>query len=215
MVRITKDKEIYIKILFYGSTSTHKTEFVNVLYNVCNEGDKDLIPTGELTKITMSSGVPLYFDRGIFQSKKQKNIFFHCYTVAGQKRFKPLREKVFKGTDGVIFIVGTRRSHLKDNIDCLKELNNVLKGDLIKKIPLAVVLERGDSNDVISSEKWKEILSKEDLFFEESDPLYEWNPHFYEISIEENNTEKIYKIFSNMARNIIKYQIYGDGRAPI
>lgn len=216
MVRITKDKNVYIKILYWGPASGGKTTAVDTLFNICLEQDKDVIPTGNLVKIDMSSGATLYFDRGIFQSRKETNIYFHCYTVAGQKRFQPLRKKVFIGTDGVIFVADSQRSRLQDNIDGLKELKRVADGDLIKKIPILVMLNKRDLEDLISVGEWEEVMRNEGLLLPQSNPLALWNPITYEtVALHGQKQKNIYPIFSELARRCIMYQVYGEnGGAP-
>ena len=71
------------------------------------------------------------------------------YTVAGQRRFSPLRKKIFKGTDGVIFTVDSQTQFFEDNIESLKELKNVTRGKLIKEIPLIIMLNKQDLSEVI------------------------------------------------------------------
>ncbi|MFX1554085.1 MAG: ADP-ribosylation factor-like protein, partial [Promethearchaeota archaeon] len=125
MVRFTADHKVYIKILYWGMAGSGKTTIVDTLYRYTKENEIDIEPTGNLTKISMASGSTLYFDRGIFQSTKQQSrgkVFYHVYTVAGQRRFSPLRKKIFKGTDGVIFVVDSQTHFFEDNIESLKEL---------------------------------------------------------------------------------------------
>ncbi|KKM60802.1 hypothetical protein LCGC14_1538200, partial [marine sediment metagenome] len=88
MVRFTADHKVYIKILYWGMAGCGKTTIVDTLYRYTKENEKDIEPTGNLTKISMASGSTLYFDRGIFQSTKQQSrgkVFYHVYTVAGQR----------------------------------------------------------------------------------------------------------------------------------
>lgn len=215
MVRITKTKQIYIKILFWGPAAGGKTTAVDTLYRICKESEKDWIPTGNLVKIAMASGSTLYFDRGIFQARKQKNIFFHVYSVAGQARFSPLRKKVFAGTDGVIFVADSQKSRLQDNIESLKELKKVAeKDELIKKIPILVMLNKRDLPDIISVEEWEKIMKDEGLFFDNTSEYAMWNPLIYETVALYENAKNVYRIFSEVARRTVIYQAYGNGTAP-
>ena len=127
MVRFTADHKVYIKILYWGMAGSGKTTVVDTLYRLTKEQKKDIEPTGNLTKIAMASGSTLYFDRGIFNSTKQRKVYYHVYTVAGQSRFSPLRKKIFKGTDGVIFVVDSQTHFFEDNIESLKELKNITR----------------------------------------------------------------------------------------
>ncbi|MBD3341731.1 MAG: hypothetical protein GF353_21680 [Candidatus Lokiarchaeota archaeon] len=215
MVRFTEDHKVYIKILYWGMGGSGKTTIVDTLYRLTKEKKKDIEPTGNLTKIAMASGSTLYFDRGIFQSTKQRKVFYHVYTVAGQSRFSPLRKKIFKGTDGVIFVVDSQTQFFEDNIESLKELKNVTRGKLIKEIPLILMLNKQDLSEVIGIEDFKQILKDEKLWYEPKDELYVWNPIIYKTCALYDKKKDVYRSFSECARRTGLYQIYGNGKAPI
>ena len=191
-----------------------KTTIVDTLYKLTKDEKKDIEPTGNLTKIAMASGSTLYFDRGIFQSTKQNKVYYHVYTVAGQSRFSPLRKKIFKGTDGVIFVVDSQTHFFEDNIESLKELKNITRGKLIKEIPMITMLNKQDLNEVIGEEDFKQVLKEEKLWFEPDHELYIWNPIIYKSCALWDKHKEIYRSFSECARRTGLYQIYGDGKAP-
>ncbi|MHA2398904.1 MAG: ADP-ribosylation factor-like protein [Promethearchaeota archaeon] len=219
MVRYTADHKVYIKILYWGMAGSGKTTMVDTLYRFTKENEKDIAPTGNLTKISMASGSTLYFDRGIFVSTKQTKsrgkVFYHVYTVAGQRRFSPLRKKIFKGTDGVIFTVDSQTHFFEDNIESLKELKNITRGKLIREIPLIIMLNKQDLTEVIGEEDFKQVLKDEKLWYEPDDELYNWNPIIYNTCALYEKRSNVYRSFSECARRTGLYQIYGDGEAPI
>ena len=215
MVRFTADHKVYIKLLYWGMGGGGKTTVVDTLYRLTKEQKKDIEPTGNLTKIAMASGSTLYFDRGIFQSTKQRKVFYHVYTVAGQSRFSPLRKKIFKGTDGVIFVVDSQTHFFEDNIEALKELKSVTADKLIKEIPLILMLNKQDLTEVIGEEDFKQILKDEKLWFEPDDKHYIWNPIIYKTCALYDLRKDIYRSFSECARRTGLYQIYGNGKAPV
>jgi len=215
MVRVSADGRIYVKILLWGITRSGKTEFVDILHRMTKEEKKDIKPITDLEKIQMSNGSTFYYDKGIFQSTKERKIFYNIYSVPGQRRFSPLRKKIFKGSDGVIFVVDARSHLLKDNIESLKELINISKGTLIKKIPLVAILNKKDSNDCINKDDVKQILKNEGLWYEPNHKLYLWNPIIYEASISYDQRAEIYNCFYECARRIAKYHILDNGEAPI
>jgi len=203
MVRWTADHNIYIKILYWGMGGSGKTTIVDTLYRLTKEQKKDITPTGNLT------------NRGIFQSTKQNKVYYHVYTVAGQSRFSPLRKKIFKGTDGVIFVVDSQTHFFEDNIESLKELKNVTRGKLIKEIPLITMLNKQDLNETIGEEDFKQVLKEEKLWYEPDHELYIWNPIIYKSCALYEKKLDIYRSFSECARRTGLYQIYGDGKAPV
>jgi len=188
----------------------------NILIEILTkEQKKDIKPTGNLTKIAMASGSTLYFDRGIFQSTKQRKVFYHVYTVAGQSRFSPLRKKIFEGTDGVIFVVDSQTHFFEDNIESLKELKSITAGKLIKEIPLIVMANKQDLSEVISEEDFKQVLKDEKLWYEPDNKLSIWNPIIYKSCALYGQRKNVYRSFSECARRTGLYQIYGNGKAPI
>jgi len=214
MVRFTADHKVFIKILYWGMAGSGKTTIVDTLYRLTKELEKDIEPAGNLTKIAMASGSTLYFDRCIFQSIKQRKVFYHVYTVAGQSRFSPLRKKIFKGTDGVIFVVDSQTHYFEDNIESLKELKNITTDKLIKEIPLIVMLNKQDLTEVIGEEDFKQILKDEKLWLEPNNELSSWNPIIYSTCALYDKRKDIYRSFSECARRTGLYQIYGNGKAP-
>ena len=203
MVRFTEDHKVYIKILYWGMAGSGKTTIVDTLYRLTREQKRDIEPMGELTKISMASGSTLYFDRGIFQSTKQQKVFYHVYTVAGQNRFSPLRKKIFKGTDGVIFVVDSQTNLFEDNIESLKELKNITRDTLIKEIPLIVMLNKQDLKEVITEEDFKEVLKDEKLWHEPDSPLHVQNPMIYKTCALYDQQKDIYRSFSECSRRTV------------
>ncbi len=215
MVRINKNGDVYVKMLYWGPAGSGKTTAVDTLYRLTKEKYSDIVePYGNLTKIAMASGSTLYFDRGIFQSKKQSKIFYHVYTVAGQARFSPLRKRIFTGTDGVIFLFDGQPSRYDENIESLKELKNVADDRLISEIPLLVMVNKQDLPKTYKKAAVEEILKKENLFFEPKHKFYEWNPIVYETVALYDNVQNVFQVYSELARRTALYQVYGDGRAP-
>lgn len=215
MVRFTTDHKVYIKILYWGMGGSGKTTIVDTLHRLTKEQDKDVRPTGNLTKISMASGSTLYFDRGIFQSKKSEKVFYHVYTVAGQSRFSPLRKKIFKGTDGVIFVVDSQTHFFEDNIESLRELKNITRGKLISEIPFLVMLNKQDLKEVISSQDFTQVLIDEKLWYDPKEKLSVWNPMIYETCALWDQEKDIFRSFNECTRRTGLYQIYGNGAAPI
>lgn len=203
------------KILYWGIGGSGKTTIVNTFYKLTKEQKKGVRPIGNLTRIEKASGATLYFDRGIFQSIKQEEMFYHVYTVAGQKSFYPLRKKVFQGTNGVIFVFDSQTKCNEDNIESLRELKNITEKKLIVEIPLIIMANKQDLNDVIGKDEILQILKEEKLWYEIDDKLSLWNPIIYETCALYDQQKDIYRSFSECARRVEMYHSYGKGKAPI
>ncbi len=216
MVQLTESNNVLIKILYWGMAGSGKTTAVDTLYRVTKEqsGSYSIEPAGNLTKIAMASGSTLYFDRGVFQSTKERKVFYHIFTVAGQKSFYPLRKKVFEGTDGVIFTVDSQTNFLEDNLESLKELKTIARGKLITEIPLIVMLNKQDLNEVVKEEYFIQLLKEERLWYEPDHELSFWNPIVYETCALFNQRREVYSSFKECARRAGLYQLYGNGKAP-
>ncbi len=208
MVRINKSGEVFVKLLYWGCVGSGKTTAVNTLYRLTKEGKygEDLTPTGNLIKIAMASGSTLFYDRGIFQSKKQAKIFYHVYTVAGHARFSPLRKKIFLGTDGVIFVFDAQRSRIEDNINSLRELKNVAVNKLISEIPMLVMVNKQDLPNPMEDAEVERILRSERLFYPFGHNFFTWNPIIYETVALYSNVQNVYKIFAELARRTTIYK---------
>jgi signal recognition particle receptor subunit beta len=213
MVRVS-DNKVFIKILYWGSAASGKTTAVDTLYHLTESQKMDVKPCGNLVKIAMASGSTLYFDRGVFQSTKKDSIFFHCYTVAGQARFSPLRKKIFMGTDGVIFVFDGQRDRWEDNVESLKELKSVAGDDLIAKIPLIVMLNKVDLENVLTIQEIEELLTQEGLMFPSGHDLNMWNPLIYPSIAIMPTAQNVYRAFTECARRTGLYQTFGQGSAP-
>ncbi len=214
-----RDGKVYLKVVYWGMGGSGKTTILKTLYKITKESKKDIVPIGELQIIEKASGATLYFDRGLFQSTKQKKVYYRVYTVAGQKGFSPLRRGIFDKpndqTDAVIFVVDSQTKYLEDNIEFLLELKNLGKGRLIKEIPMIIMLNKQDLKDVIDDEDFKLLLQNEKLWYETNNKLYIWNPLIYKSCALYDQQKDIYRSFHECARRTVLYHIYGDGKAPI
>jgi GTPase SAR1 family protein len=214
-----KDGKIYLKIVFWGMGASGKTTILKTLYRITKESKKEIVPVGELQIIEKDSGATLYFDRGLFQSTKQNEVFYRVYTVAGQKGFTPLRKKIFDKsndqTDAVIFVVDSRTKFLEDNIESLLELKNMAKGRLINEIPMIVMLNKQDLDDIIDEEDFKLVLKEEKLWYEPENKLHIWNPLIYTSCAIFEQEKDIYRSFHECARRSVLYHVYGEGKAPL
>ena len=213
MVKIDGNK-IYIKIVYWGMYASGKTTILDTLHKITNEKNKDIVPIEKLTKIESSSGSTLYFDKGLFQSKKQNKVYYSVYTVAGQRSYSKLRRKVFEQTDGVIFVVDSRQKCLEDNIEFLKELRTIAAEKLLKEVPMIVLLNKQDLDSIIQKEDFEKILKEEKLWYNSDHNLSLWNPKIYHTCALYNKQENIYESFYECSRRAVMYQIYGDGKAP-
>ena len=183
------EEKVFLKVIYWGMGGSGKTTILKTLYRLTKETKRDIVPAANLTLNTH------YFDWGKFQSTKQDKVYYHVYTVAGQHRFSPLRKKIFKGTDGVIFVVDSQTKFFEDNISSLLELKSLAGDRLIKEIPLIVLLNKQDLKDIIDEDDIIHILKRENLWYEPNEKLSLWNPPIYKTSALFEDQKNIYRSF--------------------
>ncbi len=214
-----KDGNIYLKIVYYGMAGSGKTTILETFHKLTKDGKKEIIPVSDIQKIDRTSGATLYFDRGIFQTTKNKKVYYRVYTVAGQKGFSSLRIKVFNEldaeTDAVIFVVNSQIKFFEDNIEFLLELKNITREKLIKEIPFIVMLNKQDLKEIIDHEDFIQILKQEKLWFDPQHELNIWNPLIYKTCALFEQEKDIYRSFYEVSRRAVLYHVYGDGKAPL
>jgi len=222
MVKFRKSEdgiqEVHFKIVYWGPHKSGKTTILETLHELAESKEKsikiDIFTEKEMIKINMSGGSTLYYDKVVLQSLLQKKVFYEVYSVPGTSRFKPLRKKILKGTDGIIFVFDSEKSNWKENVESLKELKEMTGHDLIVKIPLIIMLNKRDLTNTIRISEVEQLLIEEDLMYEPENPLFIWNPEIY-ISIGTfEKQENVYKAFSECARRMGFYMLYGNGKAP-
>ncbi len=87
MVRFTSDHKIYIKLLYWGMSGSGKTTALKTLYWLTKEQKKDILPVNDLIKYENNRGYTLYYDRCVYQSRKQESILYWVYTIPGSTRY--------------------------------------------------------------------------------------------------------------------------------
>ena len=206
-----KNGKVYLKIVYWGMGSSGKTMILKTLYRLTKETKRDIVPVGNLQILEKESGATLYFDLGIFQSTKEKMIYFRVFTIAGARSFSHLRVKIFNKvgdeTDGVIFVVDSQTKFFEDNICSLLELKSLAGDRLIREIPLIILLNKQDLKDVIDENDIIQILKKEKLWYEPNEKLSLWNPPIYKISALFENQKDIYRSFLECIRRITDFNI--------
>ncbi|MHA1291797.1 MAG: ADP-ribosylation factor-like protein [Promethearchaeota archaeon] len=204
-----------IKITYWGIAGCGKTTIVDTLHKLTTEEDTDLKSKGNLIKIARDSGATLYYDRGIFYSRKNEQQLYNVVTVAGQRSFGPIRKRVFKNTDGCVFVVDSQTKFFEDNIESLKELKSIADDKLIKSIPLIIMLNKQDLTEIIKTEDFKQILKEEKLWYEPDNELMVWNPMIYETCALYDQRKDIYRSFYEIVRRTTLYRVIGNGKAPV
>jgi len=117
-------REIDLKIVYYGPALCGKTTNVQCIHKMMSPGQR-----GELVSLATNDDLTLFFDflpldLGSIRGFKTR---FHIYTVPGQVHYALTRRAVLTGVDGVVFVVDSQTSQIKDNVDSLKDLAENLR----------------------------------------------------------------------------------------
>ena len=204
-MRKTETGDIYYKIVYWGMSGSGKTTAVDTLFQLAlKDPDANVIPMGDLTKISTPTGATNYFDRGILKSKVNEKLFYHLYTVAGQTRFQPLRNKVLFGADAIVLVVDGQRDKLEANKDSLTELKNLVDLPLVQKIPLFVMLNKQDLPNLISKQEWIDVLGELGVYFPKNHALSSKNPPIFETVALADIQQNIYESFNKFIENFEK-----------
>ena len=140
-----KNREIQIKIVYYGCALSGKT---TSLRNLFKKFDK----AGPLTSIETTSGRTLFFDFGTIKMRGGEwNIKISLFSATGQDFYASTRPATLSGADGIIFLIDSQKKYLKDNIISWRELNYYYNEEIVK-IPIIYCLNKQDLPDVIEKD---------------------------------------------------------------
>ncbi|HMF34392.1 MAG TPA: ADP-ribosylation factor-like protein [Candidatus Lokiarchaeia archaeon] len=218
MVRVSLEK-IYCKILFWGISGAGKNTAVDILYHMAKNKEEndgvDIQTTLPNTRIPLIPDLGLFFDRGVFQSTKKENVYFHVYTCQGDPNLSTKWSKnLFRGTDGIVFVFDGQQSKWDENVASLSFLKQITAGKLLEKIPLTVLLTKVDLPDAVKPTDVTELLKAEGLLRDPIDALSAWNPVIFDANLLEEPATNAYKAFADCAQRVGMYQIIGGGNAP-
>jgi signal recognition particle receptor subunit beta len=138
-----KNKEIQVKIVYYGPGRSGKTTNLLYIYSKFNSQIQS-----KLVSIDTFGDRTVFFDFMPFNLGKLSgfDIKVQLYTVPGQPKYDATRRVVLNGVDGVVFVADMEKSQRKENIASLKNLHqNLLKYNKnIFNIPLVFQYNKAD-----------------------------------------------------------------------
>ena len=159
-----KNREVQVKIVYYGPGRGGKTTNLEYIYNTFN----DRIKT-EMIAIKTQGDRTLFFDFLPFEMGKIKgyDVKIQLYTVPGQVKYNATRKLVLRGVDGVVFVADSMKVRRKSNMLSVKNLQENLATykKSIFKIPLVFQYNKrdlaGDGIPLLSAETMgKDLNSK-------------------------------------------------------
>ncbi|MHA1339880.1 MAG: GTP-binding protein [Promethearchaeota archaeon] len=144
MIFDKKEKELKVKIVFFGPAMSGKTTSLKSLMKGYNNNN--------LTSIETSTGRTLVFDFGTLTIKgNDLDIKIMLLTATGQDFYASTRPSTIEMLDGIIFVVDSQYKLLEDNIRSWKELF-LYFGERLYSIPIIICLNKQDLPNVIDSD---------------------------------------------------------------
>ncbi len=154
-----QQKEIVVKIVYYGPAFSGKTTNVRKLH--------DQIPTrlvGTLTTLDTEDERTLFFDyfpinAGAIGRYKLK---LQIYSVPGQAYYRATRKMVLQNSDGVVFVADSQTSELEHNIVAFNDLEEYLRGygvDL-DTFPIVIQYNKRDLRNILPTDTLDQKINR-------------------------------------------------------
>ena len=120
---VVDDREIHLKIVYYGPGLSGKTTNLIWLH-------EHLPSSGRSPLVSIEGGQDrtLFFDFLPLELPPIDGyrVPLHVYSVPGQERFGATRATHLRGVDGIVFVADSARDRLADNRESLRELESSL-----------------------------------------------------------------------------------------
>lgn len=145
------NKEITVKIVYYGPALSGKTTCLQYTYN-----SKEYKKKGKLITLDTDGDRTLFFDFLPIEIGKLGDyaIKMQLYTVPGQVAYDTTRKLVLQGSDGVVFVADSQVVMREQNISSLKNLKENLKANKISfsEIPLIFQYNKRDLREILPTD---------------------------------------------------------------
>jgi signal recognition particle receptor subunit beta/CHAT domain-containing protein len=141
---------LHFKIVVWGPFASGKTTVVKWYYNHDGQLNK-----GGFTSVENNRGETVYFDYASLSTGGE--VVYDFFAVGGSPSCTKERKTVAEGTDAIIFVADSQRDKMKDNLESLEEVSNVM-GDAYPSLPKIFLLNKRDlGEDLISSDEFSEL----------------------------------------------------------
>ncbi len=136
-----KNKEVQIKIVYYGPAMSGKTTSIKHLFSHFERKE-------ELISIDNTVGRTLFFDFGVLKFQGSNwSCKFLVYSSTGQDFYSSTRPATLNGADGLIFVLDSQIKNTQHNLRSWKELVEIF-GKEFYHIPIVICLNKYDLNGI-------------------------------------------------------------------
>ena len=148
MVQINMaDREIVLKLVYYGPALSGKTTNLQKLHELLDESAR-----GKMVTLDTADDRTLYFDflPVSFGTRSGFSVKLKLFTVPGQVMHKSTRKVVLAGADGVVFVADSQRASASANAYSWRDMEANLKSNGIDfaTIPKIVQFNKRDLPDI-------------------------------------------------------------------
>jgi mutual gliding-motility protein MglA len=161
----TREKELTLKIVYYGPALSGKTTNIQELH-----GMLDPAARGRLMTLDTKGDRTLFFDLlpVHFKTRSGFKVKIKLFTVPGQVMHESTRRIVLAGTDAICFIADSQRSQRAINNEAYTGMISNLRANGIDpdRVPTVIQFNKRDLPDVLSDEELVEFgkNAKEPIF---------------------------------------------------
>lgn len=134
----TTNKELTIKVVYYGPALSGKTTNIEALHQVLDPASR-----GRLMNLDTKGDRTLFFDLlpVHFQTRSGFKVKIKLFTVPGQVMHESTRRIVLAGADAVIFIADAQREQLQANNEAFAGLHRNLRANGLDPTEVPVVIQ--------------------------------------------------------------------------
>lgn len=159
-----QQKEISIKIVYYGPPLSGKTTNLQAIHRLVGTG------CGHLTVLDTADDRTLFFDLlpVVVQTQTGYRIKIKLYTVPGQVIHAATRRVVLAGADGIVFVADSQLSEAKANSEFWHGMRRHLRENALDpdQIPMVIQFNKRDLPNIRSDQDLllMQQLSPEPIF---------------------------------------------------
>jgi signal recognition particle receptor subunit beta len=153
-------KEIHLKLVYYGTALSGKTQNLRYIHSHIDPALK-----GDMVTLKTREDRTIFFDFlqlevGNIDGKRPK---FNLYTVPGQVQYGSTRKIVLNGVDGIVFVADSQREVMEANLDTLLDLEKhlIATGKTLEDFPWVLQYNK---RDLPGAETVEEMQKKLNFF---------------------------------------------------
>ena len=155
----TKDKELTLKIVYYGPALSGKTTNIQALHQILDPSKR-----GRLMTLDTKGDRTLFFDLlpMHFNTRSGFKVKIKLFTVPGQVVHESTRRIVLAGTDAIVFIADGSRTQRANNNEAYSGMVRNLKANGLDpdRTPIVIQFNKMDLPGVLTPEEVREYAAR-------------------------------------------------------